>query len=74
MNKIRAIYGNGIFRPEKPVGLPEGTVVDLEVYLVQASLPPPDPVKKLSAINAILAEQCRTQNQQPIIRRIENEP
>jgi predicted DNA-binding antitoxin AbrB/MazE fold protein len=74
MNKIRAIYGNGIFRPEERVELPDGTVVELEYRPVQTSLPPLDPEKKISAINAILAEQYRSFNQRPVVRRIEGGP
>lgn len=71
MKKIRAIYGNGIFRPEERVDLPDGTAVELEYHPVLIPIQPVDPLKKLSAINAILAEQNRPASAQPTVRRIE---
>jgi predicted DNA-binding antitoxin AbrB/MazE fold protein len=74
MNKIRAIYGNGVFRPEERVELPDGTAVELEFRTEPTTLPPLNPEKKISAINAILAEQARTLKQRPASQWIESGP
>jgi predicted DNA-binding antitoxin AbrB/MazE fold protein len=38
MPTIRAIFENGVFRPLEPVDLPEGTLVVLEVRVIQESI------------------------------------
>jgi predicted DNA-binding antitoxin AbrB/MazE fold protein len=40
MSVIPAVFENGIFRPLKPVELPEGTPVQIEVLRTQNGLPP----------------------------------
>jgi predicted DNA-binding antitoxin AbrB/MazE fold protein len=69
-DKIRAIYGNGIFRPEGRVDLPDGAAVELQFRLEPVAVPPSDQQKKLLAINAIIMEQAaqRAQPKRPAHR------
>jgi predicted DNA-binding antitoxin AbrB/MazE fold protein len=30
---VRAVYENGVFRPTEPVDLPEGSVVDFDIWI-----------------------------------------
>src|SRR5580658_9970113 len=64
LDKIRAIYGNGVFRPERGIDLPDGTAVELQFRREPNTIPPSAQQKKLSAINAIIMEQA-AQSAQP---------
>jgi predicted DNA-binding antitoxin AbrB/MazE fold protein len=57
---IRAIYENGILRPTEPIGLPEGTVVDLQVIgeaVDVRSLVPPGTDEGLIGLYEILGRR-----------------
>jgi len=56
MSMIRAVFENGVFRPEEPVGLPEHARVEFEPRLVDDARKAPT----LDDIYELLSYRCDT--------------
>jgi predicted DNA-binding antitoxin AbrB/MazE fold protein len=78
METVQAIYENGVFRPIKPVDLPEQTVVEFEPRLAgvvpenASETPPLD--EHLSRIYAILSERYDSGESDTAARHNEHQP
>jgi predicted DNA-binding antitoxin AbrB/MazE fold protein len=70
---IRAVYENGVFRPEEPVDLPEHTAVEFEPRIKEPS--PSTPMSEgMAKVYAILGERFNSGQTDTAARHDEHQP
>lgn len=70
MNKIHAVYENGVFRPTEPVQLPDHCEVEFEPRVVDGA----EQASELDEIYAILSERYPSDETDVAARHNEHQP
>jgi predicted DNA-binding antitoxin AbrB/MazE fold protein len=72
---LRAVFKDGVFRPEGPVNLPDDTKVDLEFRLPEGEVSEAGQISEgLAKIYAILGERYRSGHHDTAERHNEHQP
>jgi len=70
MNKVRAVYENGLFRPTVPVELPDPCEVEFEPRLIEQS----NPDHAMDDVHAVLSERYQSGEPDVAARHNEHQP